>query len=363
MLAQGEAVHLQVSLAEPDEEGRRTVAIHSRAERAGEDPAGGETQWTCHASGVLAPAADVDPEIERLQAQVWPPADAEPVEIEYLYDRLAELGLSYGTTFRAVRRAWRRGEELFVEVALGAEAERFGMHPALLDATLHPLFGEHAGVGLPFSWSDVRLYREGASALRVCVVLSGGDTLRLAAVDELGAPVLSIGSLLGRSVERRPARECPREGKPRLTLQPRVGGAHRPRLPRGAAALRRAGWPAAAGGRGRQLRGPRNPVRRDRGGRPGTRVVFVDAAALAEATERGIAAERGAAAELAGTAAGAGWPLSLRGLPPNAGEEARTGGARAHHAHALAAPGVPRGAGAGRREVGASSRARRSRRS
>jgi acyl transferase domain-containing protein/NAD(P)-dependent dehydrogenase (short-subunit alcohol dehydrogenase family)/acyl carrier protein len=210
VLAEGAAVQLQVSLAEPDEEGRREVAVHSRTEIAGDDVGGDETQWTRHASGMLAPAAGVDPAIESLQAEKWPPAGAEPIEIEYLYDRLAEIGFGYGPAFQAVRKAWRRGEEFFVEAALSkqqaAAAESFRIHPALLDAALHPLFlegGDH-GAGLPFSWSDVRLYRDAESSLRASVVPSGvggSPTLRITALDELGEPLVSVGSLLGRPVD------------------------------------------------------------------------------------------------------------------------------------------------------------------
>ncbi|MFI5003518.1 MAG: SDR family NAD(P)-dependent oxidoreductase, partial [Solirubrobacterales bacterium] len=210
VFAQDGAVQLQVSLAEPDEEGRRAVAVHSRAERAGDGIDAGEAEWTRHASGLLAPAAGVDPAIERLQALQWPPAGAEPIETEYLYDRLAEVGFGYGPAFQVVRKAWRRGEEFFVEAALSeqqaAAGESFRIHPVLFDATLHPLFGEGGdhGAGLPFSWSDVRLYRDEASSLRASVVLSGvggSPTLRIAALDELGAPLLSVGSLLGRPVD------------------------------------------------------------------------------------------------------------------------------------------------------------------
>ncbi len=207
VFAQDAAAQVQVSIGEPDEEGRRTVAVHSRVERAVQDPEGDQTPWTLHASGVLAPAAEIDPAVGRLQAQAWPPSGAEPVEIEYLYDRLAELGFGYGPSFQATRGAWQRGEELFVEVALSeqqmVEAESFRVHPALFDATLHTLFGQPGsqGAGLPFAWSEVRLYREGASSLRACVELGDRQTVRITALDELGAPLLSVGSMRGRPVE------------------------------------------------------------------------------------------------------------------------------------------------------------------
>ncbi len=211
VLAQDDAVRCRCRSPSPT----RRVAVPSPSTRAPSAQARTSTQvrpWTRHASGVLAPVAGVDPDVERLQALQWPPAGAEPIELGYLYDRLAGIGFGYGPAFQVVRRAWRRGEELFVEAALSerqaAAAESFGIHPALFDAVLHPLFVEEGArsAGLPFSWSDVRLYRDEASSLRASVVLSGvggSPTLRIAALDELGAPLLSVGALLGRPVRTR----------------------------------------------------------------------------------------------------------------------------------------------------------------
>ena len=66
---------------------------------------------------------------------------AVPVDIGGLYEALAAGGYGYGPAFRGLRAAWRRGEDVFAEVALpedaAAEAGSFGVHPALLDAALH----------------------------------------------------------------------------------------------------------------------------------------------------------------------------------------------------------------------------------
>ncbi|WP_324605225.1 polyketide synthase dehydratase domain-containing protein, partial [Streptomyces sp. NRRL WC-3549] len=69
----------------------------------------------------------------------WPPRGAVGLDVAGLYGQLADLGLGYGPVFRGLRAAWRRGDDLFVEVALpdGADVEGFGLHPALLDAALH----------------------------------------------------------------------------------------------------------------------------------------------------------------------------------------------------------------------------------
>ena len=203
-------VRLQVTVGEPGEEsGTRPVRIFSRLDGVaapGEAPA----DWVRHANGVLAPAPDAAPAVEGLDGP-WPPAGAEPTDVGPLYGRLAQLGFGYGPAFQGVRAAWRRGDEVFAEVALdGDEARRagdFGIHPALLDAVFHPVIGsvgddlEADRLPLPFLWSGVRLARGGVGSLRVRVAPEGDEAMRIDAVDATGAPILSIASLLPREVE------------------------------------------------------------------------------------------------------------------------------------------------------------------
>ncbi|WP_105971075.1 type I polyketide synthase [Streptomyces geranii] len=135
---------LQV-VADPD---RRTVEVFSRPDRPG-------SQWRRHAQGTFDDTRD-----EPFAGEL-PPADAE--EIDFAYASLAERGYEYGPAFRAVRRLWRRGRELFAELRLPEEAPGGftgpGLHPVLADAALHalaltePLPDGH--VALPFVWHDV----------------------------------------------------------------------------------------------------------------------------------------------------------------------------------------------------------------
>src|ERR1039457_7488404 len=100
-------------------------------------PETGEATWPCHATGYLSDSQPSDP--TRGTAS-WPPADAEPVAIESFYDALAQLGCHYGLVFQGVRAAWRRGTDTFAEIALPEDTDvtGFTLHPALLDAALHP---------------------------------------------------------------------------------------------------------------------------------------------------------------------------------------------------------------------------------
>ncbi|MFE9728779.1 type I polyketide synthase, partial [Streptomyces sp. NPDC005794] len=197
-------VQLQVSVGATDEHGRSPVSVHSRDEADPEGP------WTRHAAGFLSSAAD---ETESEGLTQWPPPDAQPIEdAAALYDRLAETGYGYGPVFQGLRAAWRRGDEVFAEVALpdGADAAAFTLHPALLDAALHstlllPQQGdgddERRGLGLPFAWSGVRLRRAGAATVRVRLSSAGVDAVSLTLADETGQVVATVDSLVSRPVD------------------------------------------------------------------------------------------------------------------------------------------------------------------
>ena len=205
-----QGVQLQVSVAEPDERGWRSVSVHSRVEDRAED-APVEDRWTRNASGVLRPhATPIGSQSEQWMSEAWPPEGADPVGVEDLYERLSERGLGYGPAFQGVRRAWRRDSELFAEVALPgdprAQTGLFNLHPALLDAALHVAGADLAqvdgeeGVWLPFSWHGVELHARGAGGLRVRVAPQGEGSLSLTLADEHGTPVASIESLRSQLV-------------------------------------------------------------------------------------------------------------------------------------------------------------------
>ncbi|MFF3441529.1 type I polyketide synthase [Streptosporangium sp. NPDC002721] len=190
------AVQLQLAVGAPDDEGRRTLAVHAR-------PDGGlsDDPWTCHAAGVLAtgPARRPVPD-----TTAWPPADAEAVDVSGMYGLLAEAGLGYGPTFQGLRAVWTRGEEVFAEVALpeGTDTGGFGLHPALLDAALHSVAlhetGAQAGPQMPFAWTGVRLHATGATSVRARLSIPEAGRVALTVTDQAGAPVADVAALLLR---------------------------------------------------------------------------------------------------------------------------------------------------------------------
>ncbi|MFK4102871.1 type I polyketide synthase, partial [Streptomyces sp. NPDC019531] len=195
------AVRIQVTVGAAAETGARPVTVHSRAE----DALAG-TPWIRHARGELVPGAPAVPEADpAATAAPWPPADAVPVEVDGLYDALAGMGIAYGPRFRGVRALWRRGGELFADVApaegTGREARRFSVHPALLDAALHPLGLDADRVRLPFSWQRAFCHQPGATSLRVRLTPTGPGAVSVLVTDGAGKPVASVESLALRPVE------------------------------------------------------------------------------------------------------------------------------------------------------------------
>ncbi|MCX4768116.1 type I polyketide synthase, partial [Streptomyces sp. NBC_01275] len=104
----GRAVRLHVTA--PDAEGRRRLTLSARP--------GPDDDWTRHATGTLTAAADDTVPPATADLVTWPPPGAEPVPVHDFHDRAARHGIAYGPAFQGPRSVWRRGEEVFAEVAL-----------------------------------------------------------------------------------------------------------------------------------------------------------------------------------------------------------------------------------------------------
>nr|BCB14663.1 type I polyketide synthase [Streptomyces spiroverticillatus] len=212
------ALHLQVAVGAVDEDGQRPVTVYSRPEDAAL-----ETEWTRHAEGMLATATSEGESDGGLRE--WPPSGAEALELDDVYGTLAEQGYGYGPVFQGLRAAWRRGDEVFAEVALpeDADATGFALHPALLDAALHAAdfapvtSGSEQALLLPFAWQGVRLYASGATRLRVCITPAGTNALSIRAADSRGEPVVAVRSLALRPVAEEQVRRAAEESN-RLPL-------------------------------------------------------------------------------------------------------------------------------------------------
>ena len=202
VLPQRGTVRVQLRVEASDAEDRRAVTLYSRGEDASPD-----TPWTRHATGVLAPGAAAEPDVDETLL-AWPPSGATALEMTDLYPRLAARGLAYGPAFQGLTEAWRLGEEIYARVVLPAAltetAQDYGMHPALLDAALHPIAAGFEAAGseqvlLPFAWSDVTLHATGASELRVRLRLPSSSedetNASLVLADPQGQPVATMAEL------------------------------------------------------------------------------------------------------------------------------------------------------------------------
>ncbi len=186
-------VRIQVAVEPAQDCGQRPISIYSRGEH---DHDG---QWVLHARGLLT----AERETTEPGSEPWPPEAATGIDVAR-----TTLPADYdmGPAFQCVRELWRRGEEVFAEIALdpdaGVSGAGFGIHPALLDAVVQSgllagAFEIPAGeVVLPFSWESVSLYATGASALRGRMTVHGSSA-SLWVTDGKGQPVLS-GSLTSR---------------------------------------------------------------------------------------------------------------------------------------------------------------------
>ncbi|MEV4753125.1 SDR family NAD(P)-dependent oxidoreductase, partial [Streptosporangium sp. NPDC049248] len=201
VLGERDAMAVQVSVGAPDASGHRELGVYARpADAADDEP------WVRHATGVLSGGGRATAgRAWAFDTEVWPPRGASAVELDGLYDRFAEGGFAYGPVFQGLRAVWRRGDEVFAEIALPeqvGDADAYGVHPALLDAALHAVpfleAAEPEAGRLPFAWGGVHLHAGGATILRVRVTRTGADAVSVTAVDLAGAPVLTAESLVSR---------------------------------------------------------------------------------------------------------------------------------------------------------------------
>ncbi|WP_284574475.1 type I polyketide synthase [Streptomyces sp. 2P-4] len=162
VLAMDGAVAVQVWVGAPDENGGRPVTLHSRREQDS------DAEWTEHAAGVLVTGS--------------------PAVVTDAHGAEAEFVLS--------------GE-------VAREADRFGLHPALLAEVVRAAAEGRELV--PVAWRGVSLHAAGASAVRARIGRTAEDCVSLVLVDAEGAPVLSVAELrlgaLAMPVETVPGRD------------------------------------------------------------------------------------------------------------------------------------------------------------
>ncbi|MFJ9399770.1 SDR family NAD(P)-dependent oxidoreductase [Streptomyces californicus] len=185
---------IQVTVGAPDPSGSRPLAVYSRGD---DDP-----DWVRRCGGTLATGGP-EPVTELV---LWPPSAAEPLSVDGLYDRLAAQGAEYGPAFQGLRAAWRRGDDLFVEIAEPAGSfgdTGYALHPVLLGTALNALALDDDGDGttrMPFMWTGARLHTPRDGGLRVRLSPAGDGAVSLLVADAGGMPVATVASMVLRPV-------------------------------------------------------------------------------------------------------------------------------------------------------------------
>ncbi|MEU8827587.1 type I polyketide synthase, partial [Streptomyces sp. NPDC048636] len=207
VLPESGGLRVQVVVAAAGEDGRREVRMYSSPDQVA--GSGADAEWVCHATGVLGAPTPGPAQAEGL-AGAWPPAGAEALDIDGFYEQAEAAGYGYGPAFRGLTAAWRDGADVLAEVALpdaAGDRDGFGIHPALLDAALHTSLlvdrpegrDDDGQVWLPFAWNGVSLWAAEATTVRVRLSRDERrQTLRLTVADAVGAPVLTVDSLVTR---------------------------------------------------------------------------------------------------------------------------------------------------------------------
>ncbi|MGW4247910.1 SDR family NAD(P)-dependent oxidoreductase, partial [Nocardia sp. NPDC004722] len=211
--AADDEIELQVAVR-AFESGRRDFDFHFR--KSVDDP------WVLNATGALTREHSGDSEALRLLGQAWPPAEAEALDATRIPSLMTQgSGLEYGPAFGGVHAVWRQADAVFSEVTLRTDADgtagAFGLHPTLVDMTVHAGLAEllwrgqdhDAGSGkLLFRWGGARFHRPLAdrsqlTSLRVAAVATGPETISVAAMDTAGRPILSVDAVVMRPYDVR----------------------------------------------------------------------------------------------------------------------------------------------------------------
>lgn len=189
-------VDIQITVGVAESDSRAAIAVYSRGRTRSAGKAG---PWIAHAAGWLsAGTTSVDSITESA------PADArELLDVADLYERMEQGGFGYGPAFQGLTACSRDADTVYGEASLPkfvrADASRFDLHPALLDAAMHTLaFTSVEGLSdglMPFCWNGVRVHRSGSADLSVAIRPAGPGAVSIYGTDSAGNTVLTVESL------------------------------------------------------------------------------------------------------------------------------------------------------------------------
>ncbi|MGC4897655.1 SDR family NAD(P)-dependent oxidoreductase, partial [Micromonospora sp. DT31] len=203
-LSGGNDVDLQVTVTR-DGPDVHQVTVHSRAVPTADLP---DPRWVRHTTATLRTTAGLPETVVD-----WLPEGALPADTSDVYTLLDGQGYEYGHAFRLLTGLWRQPatEHQYAEVALPEQvsAEAYAIHPALLDAALHPLLLTHSVDGppmVPFSLTGLTYHAPSRSpdALRVELRRTGATEAAVRITDPGGVPIIELRSLVVRPLSTGP---------------------------------------------------------------------------------------------------------------------------------------------------------------
>ena len=137
VLREDEVRNVQVALAlESPQSASFQIASYFKSESEG------QANWKVHAAGTIRIEEEAGERAARKglslkEAQSW---CRQEIPVEAFYQKVQELGLSYGTSFRGLKKLWSGKNQALGQARLPAEiefeAKLYRIHPALLDACL-----------------------------------------------------------------------------------------------------------------------------------------------------------------------------------------------------------------------------------
>lgn len=176
--------------------------------------------FTLHASGKVLKGKETD-DIGFVNLSVLQQEYTQKVSIEILYRELEDQGMIYGQSFQAVKNLWKTQDKILGLIQLSSElsqeAEKYKIHPALLDSCLHSVYGlkldidrvNSIDIYLPIKIERLKLYRCSSSQLWSQVEISYKDTSNkeisssnALLFDNNGVVVAKIEGLIGKRVSR-----------------------------------------------------------------------------------------------------------------------------------------------------------------
>lgn len=184
-----------------------------------------EDTWKLHASGNIRIVLEADePQGDTLPEPQLPQLPDEEMPVADYYQRLSDVGVTYGPAFRGLAGIWQREGDAVGKMALpefvSHDADRYQLHPALLDACFQLIgaavpaadddqFQEY--VYVPVNLDSYRVFQPGHDSVwcEVSLQLEPGTSIEeqfsadLRLFDESGRTVAEIKKLHMKRIERK----------------------------------------------------------------------------------------------------------------------------------------------------------------